>query len=119
MRAGLLLLSAVDCNSVSRNVINILTCYSGIKKERPLQHEYGQPCYVTVASHIYIYLPKTKKFGCVGIYIYIRGDLSISVENKKSLREVCITIITNIYIEENQVDFLDIKLMLLHYFPPT
>ena len=55
MRAGPLLLSAVDCNSVSRNVINILTCYSGIKKDWPLQHKYGQPCYATVASHIYIY----------------------------------------------------------------
>ena len=55
MRAGPLLLSAVDCNSVSRNVIiiNILTCYSGIKIDWPLQHKYGQPCYVTVASYIY------------------------------------------------------------------
>ena len=55
MRAGPLLLSAVDCNSVSRNVIiiNILTCHSGIKIDWPLQHKYGQPCYVTVVSHIY------------------------------------------------------------------
>ena len=55
MRAGPLLLSAVDCSSISRNVIiiNILTCYYGIKIDWPLQHKYGQPCYVTVASHIY------------------------------------------------------------------
>ena len=47
MRAGPLLLSAVDCNSVSRNVIiiNILTCYSAIKIDWPLQHKYGQLCY--------------------------------------------------------------------------
>ena len=57
MRAGPQLISAVDCNSVSRNfiIINILTCYSGIKIDWPLQHKYGQPCYVTVASHIIIF----------------------------------------------------------------
>ena len=57
MRAGPLLLSAVDCNSVSRNVIiiNILTCYSATKIDWPLQHKYGQPCYVTVVSHTHIY----------------------------------------------------------------
>ena len=49
--------------------------------------------------YIYIYLPKTKKFGCVGRgdltsfffskvceILEVRGDLSISVENKKSSR---------------------------------
>ena len=55
MSARPLLLTAVDCNSVSRSVIiiNILTCYSGIKIDWPLQHKYRQPCYVMVAGHIY------------------------------------------------------------------
>ena len=47
---------------------------------------------------MYIHLPKTKKFGCVGRgdltsflfksceILEVRGDLSINVENKKSLR---------------------------------
>ena len=30
-----MLLSAVDCSSVSKNVIIVLTCYSGIKKDWP------------------------------------------------------------------------------------
>ena len=48
-----------------------------------------------------IYLPKTKKFGCVGRrhdfsflfkcceILEVRGDLSINVENKKSSRVDC------------------------------
>ena len=49
--------------------------------------------------HIYIYLQKTKKFGCMGrgdltsLFFFksceileVRGDLSINVENKKSSR---------------------------------
>ena len=53
----------------------------------------------TQKLYIYIYLPKTKKFGCVCRgrtdfsflfksceILEVRGDLSISVENKKSSR---------------------------------
>ena len=47
-----------------------------------------------------IYLPETKKFGCMGrgdlTFLFksceileVRGDLSINVENKKSLRVDC------------------------------
>ena len=63
MHAGPLLLSTVDCNSVSRDVIiiNILTCYSGIKIDWPLQHKYGQPCYVTVAVYKPPLLAKMQK----------------------------------------------------------
>ena len=58
-----------------------------------LRHKNGISIYMS------IYLPKTKKFGCVGRgdltslffskvveILEVRGDLSISVENKKSYR---------------------------------
>ena len=75
MRAGPLLLSAVDCNSVSRNVIiiNVLTCYSGIKIDWPLQHKYGQPCYVTVACYATVACYVT-----VASYIYEKYTLQIT-----------------------------------------
>ena len=57
-----------------------------------------QKLYIHICIYIYIYLPKTKKFGCVGgrpdfsflfkscEILEVRGDLSINVENKKSSR---------------------------------
>ena len=58
-----------------------------------LRHKKG------ISIYIYVYLPKTKKFGCVGRgdltslflskvvkILEVRGDLSINVENKKISR---------------------------------
>ena len=54
---------------------------------------------IQISFNVYIYLPKTKKFGCVGRgdltshffskrceILEVRGELSINVENKKSSR---------------------------------